>query len=587
MEGISRDAPVRTPSPLSVAGSAQVPEGAQELHEGTRLPPRLTWACLGICVLPFTLNLLGVDFGSPRIGNELVDSAALSQSGRTDLLHHALSGSFTHTLLEWTAFLCAVFTVILAWLHFTIRRTDVVIPVVGIALFCSGCVDAFHTLAADRLIDAVADNTNFIPFTWAVSRSFNALVMISGISLLLLRTRRARVTSARFVGGVSVAAGLAAWLVIHLCATSKHLPQTMFPDSLVTRPWDVAPLVLFVLAGATLYRRLYAVAPSYLSHALVIGVAAEIATQLHMAFGSTALFDNHFNIAHFLKIIAYLVPFSGLCMDYVRTHRAVEHTALALTQKAAALSIANQHLEYSHSELDDFAFVASHDLKEPLRGIHNYSRFLLEDCSEKLDHEGREKLETIGRLTQQMEELIDSLRNYSRLGRTELAIGPTSLQEVVDTVADLLRVSIQEAGVVLRIPERLPTVACDGARMGEVFRNLITNAMKYNDEPQKWIEIGYDLEGSSESISPIFYVRDNGIGIREKHLPSIFRIFKRLHARDKYGGGTGAGLTIVKKIVERHCGRIWVESTYGEGSTFYFTLGGREDEKRVHEHPVG
>ena len=115
--------------------------------------------------------------------------------------------------------------------------------------------------------------------------------------------------------------------------------------------------------------------------------------------------------------------------------------------------------------------------------------------------------------------------------------------------------------------------------IGEVFRNLTSNAMKYNDKDEKWIEIGCTLQPVTRGIrtdcsvsAPVFYVRDNGIGIREKHLEAIFRIFKRLHGRDKFGGGTGAGLTIVKKIVERHGGRIWVESSPGEGTAFYFTL---------------
>ena len=122
----------------------------------------------------------------------------------------------------------------------------------------------------------------------------------------------------------------------------------------------------------------------------------------------------------------------------------------------------------------------------------------------------------------------------------------------------------------MRVPRPLPTVRCDRARVGEIFRNLVTNAVKYNDKAERWIEIGFlDPAGSRPAV---FTVRDNGIGIPEKHFDVIFRIFKRLHGRDQYGGGTGAGLTIVKKVVERHQGRVWVESAAGEGTTFYFTL---------------
>jgi light-regulated signal transduction histidine kinase (bacteriophytochrome) len=134
--------------------------------------------------------------------------------------------------------------------------------------------------------------------------------------------------------------------------------------------------------------------------------------------------------------------------------------------------------------------------------------------------------------------------------------------------------------VEIRIPRPLPHLNCDHVQISEVFSNLITNAIKYNNNLEKWIEIGYyqtpeviqasDSNPSKKSYT--FYVKDNGIGIRPQHLDTVFRIFKRLHSPKQYGGGTGAGLTITKKIVERHGGRIWLESTYGKGSTFYFTI---------------
>jgi signal transduction histidine kinase len=244
-----------------------------------------------------------------------------------------------------------------------------------------------------------------------------------------------------------------------------------------------------------------------------------------------------------------------------------------LTERQRAeeeLARSNEELHQSNKELDDFAYIASHDLKEPLRGIHNFASFLLEDYADKLDEEGRAKLETLTRLTRRMELLIDSLLHFSRLGRVDLAIDRVDLNEVVADVLDGLGITLKQDRIEVRIPRPLPTVRADRARVGEIFHNLVVNAMKYNDKETKWIEIGYlDPEGGHP---PVFYVRDNGIGIQEKHFDAVFRIFKRLHSRDKYGGGTGAGLTIVKKIIERHSGKIWVESTYGEGTTFYFTL---------------
>ncbi|MDB9376264.1 ATP-binding protein, partial [Nodularia sphaerocarpa] len=240
-------------------------------------------------------------------------------------------------------------------------------------------------------------------------------------------------------------------------------------------------------------------------------------------------------------------------------------------RKADELAQLNIELERSNNELDAFAYIASHDLKEPLRGIHNYSNFLIEDYGEIINEEGKNKLKTLIRLTQRMEDLIDSLLHFSRLGRVDLSMQETHLNSIVNRSLDLLSARVDDMKVDIQIPRPLPTVYCDRIQLGEVFNNLIANAIKYNDKAEKCIEIGYIDE---PPLPMTFYVRDNGIGIRDKHFDAIFRIFKRLHGPSKYGGGTGAGLTIAKKIVERHGGKIWVDSTYGEGSTFYFTLQG-------------
>ncbi len=239
-------------------------------------------------------------------------------------------------------------------------------------------------------------------------------------------------------------------------------------------------------------------------------------------------------------------------------------------QKADELSQLNSELARSNMELDSFAYIASHDLKEPLRGIHNYSSFLIEDYSSELGEDGVDKLNTLVRLTQRMEDLISSLLHYSRLGRAELDITAVDLNQVVSGVLEVINIS--QPGDIRFEVMPLPVSECDRTQVAELFMNLITNGLKYNDKPKKRIEIGYLSGDNSADQKTTFYVRDNGIGIREKHLENIFRIFKRLHAPKQFGGGTGAGLTIAKKIAERHGGQLWVSSVYGEGSTFYFTL---------------
>jgi len=955
-----------------------------------RAARRLAGVVFVICLIPITLSLLGVDFGTRGPAFDIETAATLSPGGQTDAMFHSLRGSYTHTLLEWSAFCTALFTVMLAFVVFRIKG-DVITPIIAMALFWAGCMDAFHTLAADRLIEATADNKNLIPFTWAICRAFNALIGIAGVAVVLARGRRKRTHASNFtaIAVVSVVFGGFAYGVIHYCATHENLPKTMFPDSLVTRPWDTVALFLFVVNAGVfwlLYRRIGGV----FAAAMLISAIPNIATQLHMAFGSTALFDNHFNVAHFLKIVTYLVPFMGLSIDYVATYRQeqmaaqslkseirerqqalqqlreneakvravldtapdaiitinqggaiesinstgvnmfgytvqeligrnikmlmpspyqeehdgyleaylrtghrkiigssrevegqrkdgsvfpislaigefkqgdksyftgiiqdisnpkqaeealrtsesrlalavrgtseglwdwniatnevwyaprykkllgyaedkfpdtfesyesrlhpedkdptlkaihkhleerkpydVEHRLMnkngeyrwfrvrgiaehddqgkpirmagsmqdihdqkraqeeinryagdlwrareeiRISQKRFEIAVdgasdglwdwdivanevwysprfkdllgytdhdfqnvieswkavlhpdhrqfvmesltrhleANQpfdveyraqtkrgeyrwfrsrgkairdksskairmagsiqditdrkhvevelahraqELEKSNKELDDFAYIASHDLKEPLRGIHNYATFLIEDYQDTIDEDGMAKLATLQRLTQRMEKLIDTLLEFSRVGRVDMAIEDTDLNQVLGEVMESLQVTLNQDNIEVRTPISLPTVHCDRARIGEVFRNLMTNAMKYNDKSEKWIEVGVacsepgdgtpEAEGDEGGTGSqyVFYVRDNGIGIPEKHMDSIFRIFKRLHGRDKFGGGTGAGLTIVKKIVERHGGQVWVESTHGQGTTFKFTLG--------------
>ena len=236
---------------------------------------------------------------------------------------------------------------------------------------------------------------------------------------------------------------------------------------------------------------------------------------------------------------------------------------------ADRLAALNDELRRSNEELDSFTYIASHDLKEPLRGIHNYATMLLEETEGTLDAGAARRVETMIRLTRRMDAMFDSLLTYSRVGKLEIKRVPTDLQQLLGDVLDTLQARIAESGTELRVPQPLPTVACDPVRTAAIFQNLITNALKYNDKPERWIEVGSE-EGNGSP--PVFYVRDNGIGIPQKHWATIFQVFRRLHGRDKFGGGVGAGLTIVKRLVERHGGRIWLESAVEEGSTFFFTL---------------
>jgi len=284
----------------------------------------------------------------------------------------------------------------------------------------------------------------------------------------------------------------------------------------------------------------------------------------------------------------------GVATNVTEHRRAAEE----LRVTAEALEKRNAELLRSNLELDEFAHIVAHDLKEPLRGMQTYASVLIDAYGDIVDTAGRSRLEALRQLSDRLNQQLEALLEYSRAGSVELAMRESDLNQVVNRALFALGFALQDRRVAVRIPRPLPAARCDPHRVNEVYINLISNAIKYNDKPEKWIEIGwyerepavtdvaetpaagfpsaFDQCGSTkvaaDLMPPVFYVRDNGIGIEPQHLGAVFRVFKRLPGSDEYGSGSGMGLTIVKKIVERHGGRVWVESTHKEGSTFFFTL---------------
>jgi light-regulated signal transduction histidine kinase (bacteriophytochrome) len=165
----------------------------------------------------------------------------------------------------------------------------------------------------------------------------------------------------------------------------------------------------------------------------------------------------------------------------------------------------------------------------------------------------------------------------------ELEFEPADLNAVVSDAIEMTGARRGESHSIIATPRRLPVVQCDSVRVCEIYSNLLANALKYRREEGAHIELGY-IDANESADRPnapqdshghdIFYVRDQGIGIDRRHYEQVFRLFKRMHGRDEYGGGVGAGLTIVQKLVHRHGGRVWIDSTLGAGTTFYFTLSG-------------
>ncbi len=223
-------------------------------------------------------------------------------------------------------------------------------------------------------------------------------------------------------------------------------------------------------------------------------------------------------------------------------------------------------LARSNTELQQFAYVASHDLTEPLRMITSYLELLLSRAREKM---GEEEHEFIGYAldgARRLQVLIEDLLAYARVDTQARPLEPTDCERVLDTVLANLKLAISESQTVIE-REPLPTVLGDTIQLTQVFQNLLGNAIKFHGSASPKISIG----ARRNNDEWVFFVKDNGIGVDPKNLDRIFVLFQRLHTRREYPG-TGMGLAICKKIVERHGGRIWAESKPGQGTTFFFTL---------------
>ncbi len=245
--------------------------------------------------------------------------------------------------------------------------------------------------------------------------------------------------------------------------------------------------------------------------------------------------------------------------ERVRAEVELKRTAARLAQQTAELKRSNE-------ELQQFAYVASHDLQEPLRMVASYTQLLARRYRGKLDADADEFIEYAVDGARRMQALINDLLAYSRVGTRGQEFEPTDANAVFDQVVTDLGAAIEEAQAVVTRDD-LPTVVVDPSQFGQLLQNLLSNAIKFRGERPPRVHVSARLEDDAW----LFSVSDNGIGIAPEYTDRIFVIFQRLHSRAQYPG-TGIGLAICKKIVERHGGRIWVESTPGEGSTFYFTL---------------
>ncbi|MFH1371776.1 MAG: ATP-binding protein [Planctomycetota bacterium] len=223
-----------------------------------------------------------------------------------------------------------------------------------------------------------------------------------------------------------------------------------------------------------------------------------------------------------------------------------------------------KELKSANQELKDFAYIASHDLKAPLRAIKTLADWISTDYADKIDKDGQEQLNLLRQRVDRMHNLIDGILQYSRVGRVREENIEVPLDKLLPEIIDILA---PPENIKITVETELPTIKCEETRITQIIQNLLSNAIKYMDKPDGTIKVGCSEEGEFWKFS----VADNGPGIEKQHWERIFKIFQTLAPRDEFES-TGIGLTVVKKIVEMYGGRIWLESEVGKGTTFFFTF---------------
>ncbi len=534
-------------------------------------PLKTAIATLVLCLLPL-LYYTSLDFSfasrtAPFDIGQLV-YWELSHAHLIDEMFYALAGGIQHALLEWTAVILAFLCVIVSIAHYSMSK-DITAPIIGIALLMSGCMDMFHTLAATRLIDAVAENSDFIPFTWAVSRTFSASVLMLGVLFVLLsKKRRFKVEMWQIVMTgmllLFIVYILASWMIL-----SDNLPQTVFPEAFISRPFDVLPLLIFI-ACLPLYWHLIKISPGFLSAMMFIGLFPDVFAQAYMAFGSESLFDHHFNGAHGLKILSYGLPFLGYLLDYRQMYKdklqqevELEAVCEALTEKNIQMDLAIEKLRHSNEQLERFAFVCSHDLQEPIRMVLSFSQLLEKRVGDQLDEKNREYLFYITDGAIRAKGMVSDILNFCRVDMNTEVRETIALGRICKNVKSTLGVLIEERNAEFVWDESLPELDVVRSQVFQLIMNLVNNGLKFNRSKTPRVSVSAVSEGEYWRIE----VKDNGIGIDPKYNAKLFQIFERLNAQAEFPG-TGIGLAICKKIVEQHGASISIESAPEQGCTF-------------------
>lgn len=504
---------------------------------------------------------------------EIIGDMGLALGITVALVYSAMAGLVTfHTLAELFTVVVAFAIYGVAW-HARRVASDDYLLFVGIGYLAVAVFDTVHAVSLEGA-GSIGERTNLATQLWVLARATEAGFLLGG---LFVMGRRPDVAMVNVLVLASTAAAL--WLV-----TIGVFPAMATAEGEATTLQRIAEgtiaFALVVTAALTWHWRAR-FAPTTLAlliAALLLKAASEA------VFSAHGIVDNAINgIGHVLKVASYYLTYRAMmlaCLErpYETMFRglAEAHDRLEaeVAERTAQLTASVAELERSNEELEHFAYTASHDLQEPLRMVASYTQLLHRRYEGRFDAEADEFIAFVVEGSTRMQRMIHDLLAYSRVNRQGRPFETFQAKDAVDAAIYNLTGAIEDSHGRIDAAGAFPELLGDASQIERLFQNLIGNGLKYR-RPEAAAHITIGVRDETDFWH--FQIADNGIGIDPRYWGRIFMIFQRLHTRREYEG-TGVGLALCKRIVERHGGRIWVESVPSQGSTFHFTLAKRPPE---------
>ena len=478
-----------------------------------------------------------------------------------------------HTLAEFFCILVIFVVFVLAWN--TRRMLDNhYLLFIGIASLSSGALQLLHTLAYKGFGVFPGNSANLATQLWIAFRFVSSLSFMAAPFFIARKMNTALV--------------LAIYTVVTLFLSSVIF-FGYFPDCYIEgqglTPFKIYSeygIILIYLAalGLLLHQRhvFDRGVLRLLSSSIITAIAAELSFTKYISVFGIFNLAGHFFMLVSIYCIYRAIVVTGLMQPTGLLFRDLKESEEKISGLNRELLRHVAELQQSNRELDAFSYTVSHDLRAPLRAVDGFSLVLLEDYAGKLDDEGRDYLQRMRAASQRMTQLIDDLLNLSRAGRIELVRAEVDLSDLARDVAEDLRKTQPERDVDFVIAQGLRVIG-DGRLLRVALDNLLGNSWKFTaGRGRGRIELGMlpagpgsGQTGQGQEGKPVYYVKDDGAGFDMAYADRLFAPFQRLHSRDEFAG-TGIGLATVRRIIERHGGRIWAESAPDRGATFYFTL---------------